>query len=147
MPVGVYISQTKGVAFRCFIGDTVYGRRMAINRLSSESMCNLCRLFLLSKEDLSWLTIPSLILPYIYWPEEYCFFSANELYLWIEIFFESIFVSIFAMVTLTVFQSVSKLKEGGILTVEEITSFGLIIMGIIIGVGELSFLVIVCKVF
>ncbi|MGI6144339.1 MAG: stage II sporulation protein E [Clostridia bacterium] len=137
----IYKAKQRGVAFLGVLLGTLFtvdGWPLIGYLLS---LCAIYAVFFCyQKEDLSWLTIPSLIFAiHLLARGSIAFFSANELYLWIEIFFESIFVSIFAMVTLTVFQSVSKLKEGGILTVEEITSFGLIIMGIIIGVGELSF--------
>jgi len=104
------------------------------------SLCAIYAVFFCyKKEELSWLTVPSLIFAvHLLARGSIVFFTSNELYLWIEIFFESIFVSIFAMVTVTGFQSLTKLTEGSSLTAEENTSLGLIILGIIIGIGSIS---------
>jgi len=136
----IYKSKQRGVAFwGALIGTlfTVEGWPLLGYLMS---FCAIYAVFFCyKKEDLSWLTIPSLIFAiHLLARGSIVFFTANELYLWIEIFFESIFVSVFAMVTVTVFQSFTKLTEGSILTAEEITSFGLVILGIIIGIGNFS---------
>ena len=95
--------------------------------------------FYYKKEDLSIFTIPALLFAiHLLARGSVLFFTANELYLWVEVIFESVFVSIFALVTATGFQACAKLTDHVNLTAEESTSLGIIILAIIVGIEGFS---------
>jgi stage II sporulation protein E len=97
--------------------------------------------FCYKKEELPWLIVSALIFAiHLLARGGIAFLTGSELYLWLGIIFESLFVCIFTLVTITGIRAYTKATEGSILTAEESTSLGLIILGIVLGVSSCSFL-------
>lgn len=93
------------------------------------------------KETLHWLIMPALVLAiHLLTRGSIVFFSKGEPYLWVAIFFESFFVAVLTMVIISGIEVYAKVREGNILTAEERTSLGLIILGILVGITGFSFL-------
>lgn len=136
----IYRTKHRGLAFFGVIigtlftvkGWTLWGYLISIGAIYTVFFCY-------KKEDLPLLTIPALIFAiHLVARGSIAFFTNGELYLWIAIIFESIFVSIFALVTVSGFQACAKLTDGSSLTAEENTSLGLLILGFIVGIDGLA---------
>lgn len=65
-------------------------------------------------------------------------FLSNELYEWVEVGFESIFAGVLTLVAVSGLKAYPRMREGEILTTEERTSLGIIIIGILLGVAQLE---------
>lgn len=93
------------------------------------------------KNNPHWLAVPAIIIAiHLLTRGSIVFFTGSELYLWIEVFFESFFVGVLSMVTFTGIQAYGKATEGKILSAEEWTSLALVILGVLVGVGGFFFL-------
>jgi len=92
------------------------------------------------KETLHWLIMPALIFAiHLLTRGSIVFLSEGEPYLWVAIFFESFFVAVLTMVIISGMEVYAKVREGNILTAEERTSLGLIILGVLVGIAGFSF--------
>mgnify|MGYP001037939409 CR=1 FL=1 len=63
--------------------------------------------------------------------------TGSELYLWLCIIFESILVSVYALVTIVGLEGWEKIKSGVFLTLEESAALGLLVFGLVLGLGNI----------
>jgi len=84
----------------------------------------------------SWFLVPGLVLAIHFLGRGAgVFFLQNELYQWIGVCFESFFAGVLTLVAVTGLRAYPRAWKGDILTAEERTSLGLIILGGVIGIG------------
>ncbi|MDD4146576.1 MAG: stage II sporulation protein E [Clostridia bacterium] len=138
----IYKVRERGIAFLAvLLGTLLTIRGLPLLGYVGSLLILLTVFFCYKKEDSSWLTMPVLIFAiHLLTRGGIAFWLTNELYVWMGIIFESFFVSVFAIVTVMGLQAYTKITEGSILTVEESTSLGLIVLGVVMGVGGLSLL-------
>ncbi|MDD2401265.1 MAG: stage II sporulation protein E [Clostridia bacterium] len=93
-----------------------------------------------SKENFHWLITPVLISA-IHLLSRGCVVgvSGNELYQWVGVAFESVFIGALAMITVTSIQAYPKMIAEESITSEERTSLGLMLIGILVGIRDITF--------
>lgn len=96
-------------------------------------------LYRYNKEDYHWLTIPALVFAiHLLARGSVILIMDNRLYQWIGLAFESFFTGVLTLVAITGVQSYPKALHGFTLTTEEKTSMGLLILGILVGLGQVA---------
>jgi stage II sporulation protein E len=89
------------------------------------------------KKETHWLTVPCLVTAaHLLVRGALTVFGENELYQWMGVFFEAFFAGVLTLVAFTGIQAFSKLKRGQMLTPEERTSLGLIVLGALVGINQ-----------
>jgi stage II sporulation protein E len=93
-----------------------------------------------NKEENHWLLVPCLVAAVqLLVRGTIVFFTANEIYQWVGVLFESFFTGILTLVVLSGLQAYPRIRRGESLNPEERTSLGLIIMGALIGVAQVEY--------
>ncbi len=96
-------------------------------------------LYRYNRRDYHWLTIPALTFAiHLLARGSVTLIMDNQLYQWIGLIFESFFTGVLTLVAITGVQSYPKALQGFTLTTEEKTSIGLLILGVLVGLGQVT---------